>query len=364
MEDKNKNQGIIKNPCNKCGSEAIYSAKKQKLVCGHCGNEEDLNLSNDKIIEKSFHEDITYEGHEEGMGKEHKNFHCKSCGSITLVDVTQVVINCPFCGSSHVNEEAYNKRIIKPEGIIPFTIDKSTAYQTFKEWIGSGWFRPNDLKKVTTLEKIHGVYVPFWTYDAMTESTWWAEAGYYYYETEYYTDENGNTQTRQVQKVRWIPVSGYYEQFFDDVTVIGSKGITQSTVEDIYPFDYKKLINYDPRLLVGWESELYGIDVQKGFEVAEKIMDNYIYNACVQQIPGDTYRFLEINTHKYNITYKHILLPIWIAAYRYNGKVYQVIVNGQTGKISGEKPLSWIKILLFVLFIALVVGLILYLSKK
>lgn len=351
MENQPKIQNIVKNPCKQCGGEAIYSAKKQKLVCGHCGFEEDLIIKTDKIIEKSYHEHITPDGHEEGLGKEHKNFACKSCGSVTMVDATDVVLNCPFCGSSQVNAEAYDKRIIRPEGIIPFVVEKNTAYQKFKSWIGTGWFRPNDLKKVTTLEKIHGVYVPFWTYDAMTESTWWAEAGYYYYETEYYTDANGNTQSRQVQKVRWIPVSGNYDEFFDDVTVIGSKGIAQSRVQDIYPYDFKKLINYDPRLLIGWESELYGIDVHKGFDIAEKIMDDYIRSACARQIPGDTYRFLEVNTHKYNITYKHILLPVWIAAYRYHGKVYQVIVNGQTGKISGEKPLSWIKILLFILAI-------------
>lgn len=355
MDHQPKIQKIIKNPCKKCGGEAIYSAKKQKLVCGHCGYEEDLILKNDKIIEKSYHDAISHEGHELGLGKEHKNFVCKSCGAVTMVDVTDVVINCPFCGSSHVNAEAYDKTFIKPQGIIPFKIEKNIAYQKFREWIGSGWFRPNDLKKVTTLEKIHGVYVPFWTYDAMTESTWWAEAGYYYYETHTYTDANGNIQTTQVQKIRWIPVSGYYEEFFDDVTVIASKGIPQSRVQDIYPYDFSKLINYDPRLLVGWESELYGIDIHKGFKIAEKIMDDYIRQACIRQIPGDTYRFLQINTHKYNITYKHILLPIWIAAYRYNGEVYQVIVNGQTGKISGEKPLSWIKIILFVLFIILII---------
>ncbi len=358
MEDKPKIQGIVKNPCKQCGGEAIYSAKKQKLVCGFCGAEESLILENDKIIEKSYHDNILSDSHDTGMGKEHKNFHCKSCGSVTMVDITTVVINCPFCGSSQVNEEAYTKTIIKPEGIIPFTIEKNVAYQTFKEWIGTGWFRPNSLKNVTTLEKIHGVYVPFWTYDAMTESTWWAEAGYYYYETEYYTDENGNTQTRQVQKIRWIPVSGNYDEFFDDVTVIGSKGISQSRVQQIYPYDFAKLINYDPRLLIGWESELYGIDVHKGFEVADKIMDDFIYQACARQIPGDTYRFLQVNTHKFNITYKHLLLPVWIAAYRFNGKVYQVIVNGQTGKISGEKPLSWTKIIIFILFIVLVISLI------
>jgi len=363
MEDKSKIQGIVRNPCSQCGSEAIYSAKAQKLVCGHCGHEEPLILKNDKIIEKSYSENIVSDGHDTGMGKEHKNFHCKSCGSVTMVDASRVVIDCPFCGSSQVNEEAYSKTIIKPEGIIPFVVDKNTAYQTFKEWIGNGWFRPNRLKNVTTLEKIHGVYVPFWTYDAMTESTWWAEAGYYYYETEYYTDENGNTQSRQVQKIRWIPVSGNYDEFFDDVTVIGSKGISQARVQQIYPYDFTKLINYDPRILVGWESELYGIDVHKGFEIAERIMDDYIRNACAKQIPGDTYRFLEVNTHKYNITYKHLLLPVWIAAYKYNNKVFQVIVNGQTGKISGEKPLSWTKIILFILFILALIFLIVQLKK-
>lgn len=346
-----ESKGIIKNPCKQCGSEAIYSATKQKMVCGHCGYEEAIEIKQDKIIEKSFHDALPIEDHATGMGAEKMEFTCRSCGAITMVDETAVVLTCPFCGSSNVNVDAHKHRVITPEGILLFKIDKNKAYQAFKKWIGSGWFHPNDLKNVTTLEKIQGVYVPFWTYDAQTESYWTAEAGYYYYETEYVTDANGEQKAVQVQKVRWIPVAGDYNHFFDDVTVVASKGITQDRIQKIYPYDFKQLINYEPKLLVGWQSELYGIDVKKGFQIADKIMDEYIYNECAKLIPGDTYRFLEVRTHKYDITFKHILLPVWISAYRYNGKVYQVVVNGQTGKISGEKPLSWTKIFFFILFI-------------
>jgi hypothetical protein len=154
--------------------------------------------------------------------------------------------------------------------------------------------------------------------------------------------------------VRWVPASGYYSHHFDDVTVIASKGIKQSAVERIYPFDLPQLVNYDPQYLLGKHAEVYALDVQAGFKVADGIMDRYIEGECAKQIPGDTYRNLRVNTHKHGITFKHILLPIWIAAYIFNNKSYQVIVNGQTGKISGEKPLSWFKI---ILTIAIVVGL-------
>ncbi|MCS7074960.1 MAG: zinc ribbon domain-containing protein, partial [Bacteroidia bacterium] len=308
-----------------------------------------IPVGRDRVIEHSFTENLPLEDAKIGMGIEKKAFHCQSCGASTLVDPQTITFCCEFCGSEQVNEEATEQRIISPFGLLPFSVPKEKALEIYREWIGNGWFRPGDLGKLAELDKIQGVYIPFWTYDADTYSSWWAEAGYYYYETEYYTDEHGNQQTRQVQRIRWVPVDGYYEHWFDDVTVIASKGITQNRIQEVYPFDLDKIVNYDPKFLAGWKSELYAIDVKDGFQIAEKIMDDYIYQECAKQIPGDTYRNLTVQTEKQNITFKHILLPIWIAAYRYEGKVYQVVINGRSGKISGSKPWSIFKIALAVI---------------
>jgi len=355
MANEEKLKQITRIPCSSCGSEMKFSPKERKLECENCGTTTEIESGTDQIIEKPFNSYRERENIDSGMGVARKEFHCNTCGAVTLVDVSTVSFHCGFCSSSNVNEEAYQERNIKPEGVIPFKITKNIAFETFKDWIGAGWFHPNALKKVTRLENIAGVYVPFWTFDANTESNWFAEAGYHYYVTREVTDANGNTTTIQEQHTRWVPVSGYYQHWFDDVTIIASKGITQSRIQKIYPFDYKELVNYDARFILGMGSELYSLDMEDGFSEAERIMDDFIYNSCAQEIPGDTFRNLHINTHKFDITFKHILLPVWIAAYRFQNKTYQVVVNGQTGKISGEKPLSWIKIMIAIVIVAAII---------
>ena len=352
---------VVNVACNACGADMAYSPEKQMLNCEHCGNTQDLPKASDMVVEKSFTEGVDLNRYEKGLGVQTKVFHCKDCGSETAVSMDTVAFQCPFCDSKNVNQEAHESKVIKPSGILPFKIGKKKALEKFKGWIKKGLFTPNDLKKKAALEKINGVYIPYWTYDAMTYSQWWAEAGYHYYVTQTYTDSEGNVQTRQVQKTRWVPANGYYEHFFDDVLVVGSHGVQQSMADSVAPFSLGEVINYDPKYILGMHSEVYQKDIMQGFQVAEGKMNTYIRNACARQIPGDTYRNLNVNTRKNRITFKHILLPLWIAAYKYKGKPFQFLVNGQTGKISGKKPKSGWKIFFAILLAAIVIGTIIFL---
>jgi hypothetical protein len=236
--------------------------------------------------------------------------------------------------------------------------------QTFKDWITVGWFTPNNLKKVRDLAKIEGVYVPFWTYDAKTESDWTAEAGYHYYVDVETTDANGNKVWTKQQRTRWEYVSGYDQHSFDDVLVIASKGVSQNRAQQVYPYRLNDTVNYEPKFMLGWKAEVTALSVEQGFKVADGIMDDFIEKDIAGQIPGDTYRNLDIRTHKHGITFKHILLPIWIAAYTFDNKLYQVIVNGQTGQISGEKPISWVKVTLAIVAAIILVAILYFVFKK
>jgi len=334
-----------------------YSANKQSLLCDHCGHTKALPRERDQIVERPLTESFALlRARNVGFGIETTVYHCNDCGADVSVDQEQVSFSCPFCASTNVNEAAQSTRVIQPSGILPFSVPKKKAQEQFSAWIGTGWFRPNNLKKLAALDKLQGVYIPFWTFDAMTRSTWTAQAGYHYYVPVSYTDKDGNRQTRQELRIRWENANGYYERFFDDVLIIASDGLSQGEVQSIYPYDLDEVINYDSHYVLGWECELYQKDVKEGFQMADKLMDSEIRHACSSRVPGDTHKDLRVNTQKDGLTFKHILLPIWIAAYVYNGKVFRFIVNGVTGKISGHKPVSWSKILLFVLFI---VGLVL-----
>jgi predicted RNA-binding Zn-ribbon protein involved in translation (DUF1610 family) len=364
MEEESRIEKVTHVICPNCGSNDVrYSADKQKLNCTHCDNTWDLPKNRDMILERPLGEGFSIESMPKGLGVATKVFHCEQCGSNTSIDIKQVNFRCPFCGSTKVNEEAMDVNLIKPAGILPFTFPKRKAEEQFESWIRKGWFHPNKLKN-SRVTQIEGVYLPFWTYDAMTQSSWKAEAGYYYYESQTYRDANGNMQTRQVQKVRWVPASGYFEHFFDDVLVVASNGVKQADVQKIYPYPLENVVNYDGHYILGWDCEIYQKDLKGGFAVADRIMDDFIRSQCAQRIPGDTYRNLRVATQKSNLTFKHILLPLWVAGYTFNSKIFQFLVNGTTGKIAGKKPLSPWKIALTVLFFVLLILLIVFLTDE
>jgi predicted RNA-binding Zn-ribbon protein involved in translation (DUF1610 family) len=342
-------QRIAQFQCPNCGSADVgYSADAKKLQCTHCKHTWELESSRDKIVERRLGDTFDADALIKGWGIETQLVHCQACGSATSVPNEQVNISCVFCGSTAVNTEAMDSRVIRPSGILPFTYPQKEALKVFQNWISEGVFHPNDITALASLDKINGVYLPFWTYDAFTESSWTAEAGFHYYEDISTTDAEGKIQTRQEQKTNWVAVGGYYEKFFDDVLVIASKGVSQADISAISPFPLEEVVNYDHQYIVGWDCEVYQKDVKEGFATADKIMDVFIQNECGKKIKADTFRNLAVATRKHGLTFKHILLPIWIATYHYNGKGYQFIVNGNSGKIHGEKPFSPWKIALAV----------------
>jgi len=362
METKNSSLHIT---CPNCGSPHVaYSAEHQALHCTYCDYAKHLPRGNDEIVERSLSDSYNAPESSKGLELSSKEIHCESCGSDTLISHDTVSISCPFCGSNHVNEQAMSSRIIKPSGVLPFSVPKEEAESKFKSWIGAGWFSPGNLSQKAQIDSLRGVYLPFWTFDAFTESHWKADAGYYYYVQEKVRGPNGQIETRSVQKVRWQSASGYFDHFFDDTLICASHGVSQNMVDQVLPYHLDQVINFDNRYLLGWDTELYQKDLKAGYEIADRKMDDFIHHACAGRIPGDTYRNLRIKTEKHRHTFKHLLLPLWIAGYTYNSKIFQFIVNGQSGKISGKKPVSWIKITLLIIVVAILAGLIYYFTEQ
>lgn len=362
MEEEQSLERVLSLPCPSCGSKLQYSAEKKRILCLYCGHQEDINNASDNVQEQSLQIAIEQVGRyvPEQIGR--KVFQCQSCGSKTSVEPGQVAFKCGFCGSKKVNEEAFEHRFIQPQGIIPFYISRQESIDRFQEWIGKGFFTPSKLKRHANIENLHGIYLPFWTYDAQTESDWQGEAGYHYYETER-VYQNGEWKEVTVQKTRWVWKSGHLSFFFDDVLIVASHGYPNGQVQKIYPYRLNEVINFDPRLILGWEAEVYDIEVNEGYSIADRVMDGRIHGMCRAQLGGDTYRNLTVNTDKSAQTFKHILLPVWICSYEFNGKSFHFAVNGQTGKIDGTKPVAWIKVILLVLLALAIGGLIYYLNE-
>ena len=191
---------------------------------------------------------------------------------------------------------------------------------------------------------MHGLYIPYWTFDAQVAARWTAEAGHYYYVTE----RRGN-KTEQVRKVRWEPAAGALDHFFDDELVPATQGVPADLLGKVEPFATQSLVPYDAGYVSGWVVEQYQIDLVAAAQSARTRMDGTIRQLCSAQVPGDTQRNLQVDADYSQQTFKHVLVPLWIVAYNYGSRTFQVLVNGQTGRIAGKHPYSWVKIALAIL---------------
>jgi hypothetical protein len=340
-----------------------YDAGVQGLKCPYCGQQQPVPAA---VIAAGPREIPIEEGMRlaaRGYGAPVTQVGCRECGAVVNVAPGEQTATCPFCRSHQVLAQEAPGTAIRPESVLPFKVDKNTAGQRFENWLGSLWFRPSDLRQMAKLQDIAGVYVPFWTFDARVDSSWTADAGYHYYETETYTDQQGNRQTRQVQHTRWRPASGQRADHFDDVIVCASKGLPAELAEGLQTFNTRELAPYRPEFLAGWRAESYAIDLPMAWQKGQGHMDAVQRSRCSSDVPGDTHRNLSVNNDFSHVTFKHVLLPIWIAAYRYQDKPYQFLVNGQTGEIVGKAPYSFWKIFFFVLFLVAVVGAIVLVTQ-
>jgi predicted RNA-binding Zn-ribbon protein involved in translation (DUF1610 family) len=356
-------------PCPSCGNQMSFDPAQSTLACAYCGHTAAVPTTAEAIreydLEASLRDAVT-KPQEMGYGGDKRSIKCKSCGAVNTVDAKVVSTECPFCGSNQVVSQEEVAQVIKPESLLPFKVDQAKAIALFRQWLGSGFFRPGSVKKIAqnAQAKIQGIYLPFWTFDAFTSSWWQAEAGHYYYTTETFWAANEKGQrvqkTRQVQHVRWEPASGHVQLGLDDVLVPAASSIGEVMIERIYPFDTKALTPYKPEYLAGWGAEAYTVDLKKAWTQGQQIMKSRIEQACAAQVPGDTHRNLRVNTAFSQMTYKHVLFPVWISSYRHADKVYQFLINGQTGEVQGQAPISWIKVAL-VVFVVIIVMVILFL---
>ncbi|GAA4395995.1 hypothetical protein GCM10023187_03580 [Nibrella viscosa] len=357
---------VVRVPCKTCGSQLKFSADKQKLSCDYCGNTEDLPFTKTRLIENPlpFRLEKTQLTH--APTEEKRVYACRNCGAKTTINFDTPTVTCAFCGSKNVNPEAQKTRLIEPAGVLPFRISKEGALQRFKSWVGDDWFAPSDLKAGAMLDNLHGMYIPYWTFDARAYSDYEGEAGFYYYVPVQVRDANGRLVSQQQQRVRWEYRSGSHQAFYDDVLLMASKKLSaqERTVQEVSRYDMQAVVDYDPCFLLGWEAEVYSIDLTESVRKAEEQIRDRERSACAGQMGGDTQRGLRVNTRLTEQTFKHILLPLWICAYIYNGKTYRFLVNGQTGQVAGERPKSVWKIALVVGAFLLLVLLLYSLAKK
>ena len=345
--------------CPACGAEATWNPGKQALICPFCGTTSPAKLDTDtgRIVELDLVAALRGIGDDKrGWQAEKRYVKCQSCQAISVLDPQRQAQRCEFCGSAQLVPYEQTKDPFRPESVLPFKVGEDRARDGIRAWYGRLWLAPNALKRRALTDTVKGLYLPYWTFDARVDASWTAEAGHYYYTTESYTDGSGRTQTRQVQHVRWEPAAGRLQHFFDDDLICASVGVHPALLRGIEPFPTKELVPYDAGYVAGWVVERYQIDLVSAARASREAMDAKLRQMCAGQIPGDTYRNLDVRAKYSGQTYKHILAPVWLLTYNYGARAFQAVMNGVTGAIQGEYPKSWIKVTLLVIGILILLA--------
>lgn len=341
-------------PCDTCGADMRFDPARAMLICDHCGNTEELSSGFQvaPIAELDF-EQALRNALPQSEIEETRVSKCPNCAAEVAFDADLHATECPFCATPVVADTGVHRHI-KPRGVLPFHLDERTAHSAMNDWLGRLWFAPNGLKEYARKgRKMQGIYVPYWTYDADTASRYAGQRGTVYYETRRVV-HNGKSSTQRVAKVRWRPVSGHVTRFFDDVLVLGSTSLPKKFTDALAPWDLSHLEPYAPEYLAGFRAEGYSVDLQGGYKEAREIMNATIQRDIKFDIGGDRQRIGSVDTTVRDVTFKHILLPVWLAAYKYRGETYRFVVNGRTGRVQGERPYSAIKIAIAVIAGAIV----------
>ena len=354
--------------CPSCGAEAVWNPGKQMLVCAFCGTNAPMqpgeapgDVAENCLITALRNIDPDHRG----WATETRSVKCQSCQAITVFEPSRAAQRCDFCGSASIIPMEEQLRPIRPESVLEFKLSETNVRESIRQWYGARWFAPNSLGTKALTDTVKGIYIPYWTFDAQVAADWSATSGDYYYETESYTDSNGKRQTRQVRRVRWYPSSGHLDHFFDDELVPATRGVDMKLLRKVEPFPtLSDLKPYNAGFLSGWIVEQYQIDLIAAAQHSQEVMDTKTRSLCASQVPGDTHKDLQVDADFSAQTFKHILVPVWLLAYEYRRKHYQVVVNGYTGSIAGQYPKSWVKITLAVFAALIVIFIIVMLNKQ
>jgi phage FluMu protein Com len=339
-------------PCKQCGGLLTFAPGMSCLKCPYCGTENEIAGSTETVEELDFNRALVDLANS-AETVETLNVKCNTCGAESSLPPGTTAGSCPFCGQPIV-AEAMTKRLIKPKSLLPFVITREQAVTAFRNWLAGLWFAPSYLASAAEHGKITGAYIPAWTYDCDAATAYTGERGEHYWVTETYTetiDGKEVTQTREVQRTRWSPASGTVQDQFDDILVMASNSLPPRCRDHLEPWDLKSLVPYQDEYLSGFVAETYQLDLPGGFDRAKIIMQPVIRRSVESDIGGDEQRVSSMGTDYRDITFKHILLPLWISAYILRGVTYRFLVNARTGKVAGERPYSAWKITLLVLAI-------------
>jgi hypothetical protein len=264
---------------------------------------------------------------------------CESCGAVVTIAPGALTDTCAFCGSNRVLARDLVGDVLRPTALIPFVVDQERVQAQVAEWLGRGWMHPPELRTVRALRELAGIYLPFWTFDTRIRADWKAEVGTP--RTVRYFDD-GKWKTRTVIDWRWR--SGRVHVPVNDHLSAGTTHVSRAILRKVAPFDLGELVEYDPGYLAGWQAKAYDVQLQDAWESAKEEIRERSKRACYADTGSSHVRNFRMAADFGDERWRYILLPVYLASYPFEGRTFQVMVNGQTGQVAGQKPVAWARV--------------------
>ena len=328
--------------CPQCGATTKYDVAAGGIACEHCGYA--APAAAPALGRQAQQSEFTLETlsqAEHGWGVERKALHCNACGAELTIAAGALTATCPFCASNQVNVHVAAADQLRPRFLIPFAVKPETTRALAREWLGRGWFHPPELGGSALVDHFTGVYLPFWTFSAHIASNWRAEVGYER-EERYYDSTDKEWKSRTVIDWRWE--NGHVQTRVDDLLVIGSSHLSHLILKRLLPFNLTGLVAYSADFLAGWQAQAYDITLPQAWEVGKAEMREKAKQACNASIGSAHVRNFTMTADFAEEAWRYVLLPVYLTAYKFEGKVFQVMINGQSGAVAGQKPIAWWKI--------------------
>lgn len=346
-----KNTDITK--CASCGATMEFVPDKQALFCAHC--ESERKISAPKLI--FLNDFFQAKKSAPPAWEEATAFRCASCGAVTYFDKHQIGTKCPFCDAPNI-VEAKELPGMKPDGVLPFSIGRENAKAFYLKWIKKRIFAPSKLKKNFTVDNMNGVYLPNFSFDSRTVSSYDGRLG----RRETRVVGSGKNRRTEVY-IRYFNVSGTIGRDFNNMIIEASANIEQKDLDRVLPFDSENTLEYTPEFVAGFSAEQYATGLTESFGVAQDKMKAILEREIVARYNADVKDYLNINTVYNSVLYRYLLLPLWMCAYRFKEKIYRFLVNGRTGKVGGKTPVSPLRVGLLSAIIIAVILLIYFLTR-
>lgn len=347
--EKEKVAPITSFKCPNCGAVTAYSIQAGGLACEHCGFQESVKAD---IVGKQAEkfefslDNLAVAAH--GWGDDRKDLRCMSCGAEIAIPADSMATSCAFCGSNKVIQEAANQERLRPKFLIPFKVDKQKCNAIAREWLGKSWMVPKKLKHFASLDTFTAIYLPYWTFGASTNAAWQAEVGHRVSE-RYYDASSKSWKTRT--KIVWRWESGKAGLEIDDLLITGTERVSAHHLGNVDRFNLTEMVGYDPAFLAGLQAKGYDRPLEAAWDLAREVMREKTKQACTRQASTSMIRNFSMKMDFSDESWRYLLLPVFLAAYRFEGKTFHAIVNGQNGAISGQRPVDWKKIWLVVAMI-------------